>query len=300
MSSHGAEEVRKSFTDYLRRKAISGRELDDAFTQAGFFAVEGERNYVENMFGATNHNSSFDSSLSDARLERRRAIHDQWLEKISAQKDRGDLKIVLDEMLESPDVHAEDKYFFLRRFSPDMLRTISQHYIDDFQLSIEKEQAKICVLYPQPAIDLSSASTKKDRKKIYNAVSGEAFGRLGFNLATKNDGLHTYEKSLLDDIVIFVSIDSFPFSKSYPKDYRIGSEYWFDIPLEVSIRVEHVDERNAARELFLNSRIESIAERRMRRYEDSCSLEAAIRYNAFWYELIFLPFENQIRASGSP
>ena len=293
MMTKPAQAINEEFRYYARTVAMSGRDLDDRCIEAGFFSIKGERDYVEGMLRTSDYYRFLEDAGTDGGVEKARRDHDHWFAEIERRRSKGELDDALEEALNSQELDPHEKYYLMSRFSREFLKRTSRAFIDDFLAHLEREQRTVCSLFPPPGEDYSPRSSKARRKHVYHTVSDEIFGRHGFVRSLKTGGFHSYRKRATDTVDIVISVDHTAFGKDYPRAFSNGTEYWFNIPLDISIGF-HDSSSAEHSDVYLNSGTTAIAERRMKKFEDSSSLESSIRLFGLWYELVFLPFEKSL------
>lgn len=267
-----------------------GRAIDKSFIDAGFIGVQAGIDLLAATMGRDSYESLYQYRMSaavkkkiDKRVERLQLVLD-------ACRDVVNINEIASKVVAEKGIPAEFKFSLLRRYAPEFLDEIFLPHMHDYWHQVQKEAESLCKLFPPPSESLRNKSSSARRKEIFNTVASDVFSKLGFQVADTKRGLNSYIKPLGTHFAMVFKVDHVAFEKDYSEALVFTARYWPEIQIDYHLRIVAQDRRDDNELLGLGMAL-SVAERRVRSYGGSCSLEIAIRGYGFWYELAVKPLE---------
>lgn len=278
---------------FSRRISGEGSKIDEIFINSGFQRVGAKIDLMKSVFGPNSYDAFINSLANEEFFE----IVRRWESEIRGVISKSDLgvdsvrndlwdMVALDDRLPGPAKEA-----LLSEISLSRYRAALEPEIDAFKSAIELEKDSLCAYCERPDLPLFGRDLIGVRKSVWNEVAGNIFSNLGFSVKRKTQGLPVFFKPLTGNYLIKIECDAPTFLKPF-----VGSKprwvYWPLLRIDVCFSlVAATDLKSDLLKFSINN---CVAATQRSLYEDSRSLEVAIRANALWYELMVLKFSESI------
>lgn len=261
--------------------------IDEIFVDRGFLSIRGELVLATEVFGPDSYqkfieNQSF-PELFVAAKERASELGVRLAEWEATARDEVNEAVAL--ILDDPVLDFLRKRNLLVRFFPEQLGQMLSTHLPAYQKSVEQEVENLCIVTRGSAIDLKGGEAIVARKQIFNEVARDAFAKIGLTVAGEKDGLLRFSGVGSDGAKISAQMEPSSLTRVYSTHTWPTIRYWPLMPFSFVVKKRVKGEKKAA--IMMPPDVQSLAALRLGRYEDSHSLECAVRALALWIELGF-------------
>lgn len=198
---------------------------------------------------------------------------------------REEVKKAIELILDDPILDFLRKRDLLVRFFPEQFGQMLSAHLEGYQESVEQEVDNLCVVTRGSAFDLKGGESIVARKQIFNEVARDAFPRVGLSVAGEKDGLLRFSGVGSDGAKISAQMEPSSLTRIYTTYTWPTIRYWPLMQFSFVVKKRVKGEKNAA--FMMPPDVQSLAALRLGKYEDSHSLEIAVRAFALWIELGF-------------
>ncbi|NYF20489.1 hypothetical protein HDC36_001950 [Xanthomonas sp. JAI131] len=188
-------------------------------------------------------------------------------------------------ILDDPILDFLRKRDLLVRFFPEQLGQMLSAHLRGYQESVEQEVENLCVVTRGSAIELKGGESIVARKQIFNEVARDAFARIGLSVAGEKDGLLRFSGVVCDGAKISAQMEPSSLTRVYMTYTWPTIRYWPLMQFSFVVKKRVKGEKKAT--FMMPPDVQSLAALRLGKYEDSHSLEVAVRALALWIELGF-------------
>lgn len=261
--------------------------IDEIFVDRGFSSIRGEMSLATAIFGPDSYhkfieNQSF-PELFVAAKERASELGVRLTEWEATSRDEVNEAVAL--ILDDPILDFLRKRNLLVRFFPEQLGQMLSAHLPAYQRSVEQEVENLCIVTRGSAIHLTGGEAIVARKQIFNEVARDAFAKIGLFFAGEKDGLLRFSGVGSDGAKISAQMEPSSLTRTYMTYMWPTIRYWPLMQFSFVVKKRAKGEKKAA--FMMPPDVRSLAALRLGRYEDSHSLECAVRALALWIELGF-------------
>jgi len=287
-----------AFRGLWQKTLSSGREIDQEFVRRGFVSVQAQIDFQNRVFGPRSYEIFLETQTDPTRFERYRDHVNETFSSLAAAEGSpaGVPERAFSEVLADPDL-GSGKWSLLGRFFPDKLDQLMLPHMSALEAARMEEQRRICKLYSEPGMRLFDDESMGLRKEACNAVLADAYGALGFVMFKRKRGVDVYCKPLTPSHAVVIEFDPVLFERHY-SGWRRSSVQRPTMPLDRVCYLGSPRKGDKTRWVTFLPINNCIAASMGRSYDDTRSLEVAIRADALWYELTIAPFEQAVREHG--
>ena len=266
---------------------LSLAPIDETFVDRGFSSIKGEMALAATIFGPDSYQKFIENQSSPelfvAAKERDNELGVRLGEGKATSRDEVNKAVRL--ILDDPILDFLRKRNLLVRFFPEQLGQMLSAHLPAYQESVKQEVENLCVVTRGAAIDLKGGEAIVARKQIFNEVARDAFAKIGLSVAGEKDGLLHFSGVGSDGAKISAQMESSSLTRVYSTHTWPTIRYWPLMPFSFVVKKRVKGEKNAA--FMMPPEVQSLAALRLGKYEDSHSLEIAVRALALWIELGF-------------
>jgi hypothetical protein len=271
----------------ISSEKLSLAPIDETFVGRGFSSIQGEMSLATAVFGSDSYqkfieNQSFPEFFvaANGRESELGVRLVEW-----KATSREEVKKAIGFILDDPILDFLRKRDLLVRFFPEQLGQMLSAHLPAYQESVKQEVENLCVVTRGAAIDLKGGEAIVARKQIFNEVARDAFAKIGLSVAGEKDGLLHFSGVGSDGAKISAQMESSSLTRVYSTHTWPTIRYWPLMPFSFVVKKRVKGEKNAA--FMMPPEVQSLAALRLGRYENSHSLEVAVRALALWIELGF-------------
>jgi len=271
----------------ISNEKLSLALIDEIFVNRGFSSIQGEMALATTIFGSDSYHKFIENQSSPelfvAAKERESELGvrlDEW-----NATSRYEVNKAVGLILDDPILDFLRKRNLLVRFFPEQLGQMLSAHLPAYQESVEQEVENLCIVTRGAAIDLKGGEAIVARKQIFNEVARDAFAKIGLSVAGEKDGLLHFSGVGSDGAKISAQMEHSSLTRVYSTHTWPTIRYWHLMPFSFVVKKRAKGEKKAA--FMMPPEVKSLAALRLGRYEDSHSLEIAVRALALWIELGF-------------
>lgn len=290
--------------DHIRKSVVSGKtrvnfilqissenmnlaSIDEIFVGRGFSSIQGEMSLATAVFGSDSYqrfikNQSFPEFFVAAK-ERESELGVRLAEWNATSREEVSKAIEL--ILDDPILDFLRKRDLFVRFFPEQLGQMLSVHLPAYQESVEQEVENLCIVTRGAAIDLKGGEAIVARKQIFNEVARDAFAKIGLSVAGEKDGLLHFSGVGNDGAKFSAQMEPSSLTRIYLTYMWPTIRYWPLMYFSLVVKKRVKGEKKAA--IMMPPGVQSLAALRLGKYEDSHSLEIAVRALALWIELGF-------------
>lgn len=276
-----------------RRIRAAGREIDEIFISRGFLSVRAEIELMQKLYGVGSYDLYLDAHSSHESFERYRQHANQVREKMTIAKSQSEssLAAMWNDVKSDPKLSGVSKNGFLRIISKSRFDELNLPHSLDVRNAYQEEQRGLCKLTSDSTTQLHNSQFAELRKSVCNAVMADSFARLGFVELRKSKGVSLYCKKVTSRCSMIVEPDVVLMERNYPASHASDTVYWPQVPFDMIKYLGGGSQKDRSRSFLFAAPANCIAINKMTAYDDTRSLEVAIRANALWYEICIAPIE---------
>ncbi|MBO9828764.1 hypothetical protein J7373_10935 [Xanthomonas sp. A2111] len=271
----------------ISNEKLSLALIDEIFVNRGFSSIQGEMALATTIFGPDSYHKFIENQSSPelfvAAKERESELGvrlDEW-----NATSRDEVSKAVGLILDDPILDFLRKRNLLVRFFPEHLGKMLSAHLPAYQESVEQEVENLCVVTRGAAIDLKGGEAIVARKQIFNEVARDAFAKIGLSVAGEKDGMLHFSGVGSDGAKISAQMEPSSLTRVYSTHTWPTIRYWPLMQFSFVVKKRAKGEKKAA--FMMPPEVQSLAALRLGRYEDSHSLEIAVRALALWIELGF-------------
>lgn len=261
--------------------------IDEIFVDRGFSSIQGEMALAAAIFGADSYHKFIENQSSPelfvAAKERESELGVGLAEWEATSRDEVNEAVAL--ILDDPILDFLRKRDLLVRFFPEQLGQMLFAHLPAYQRSVEQEVENLCTVTRGAAIDLTGAEAIVARKQIFNEVARDAFPRIGLSVAGEKNGILRFSGVGSDGAKISAQMEPSSLTRTYMTYMWPTIRYWPLMQFSFVVKKRAKGEKKAA--FMMPPDVQSLAALRLGSFEDSHSLECAVRALALWIELGF-------------
>jgi len=282
--------IRKSKSDLhlqISSENLSLAPIDETFVDRGFSSIKGEMALAATIFGPDSYHKFIESQSSPELFvvakERGNELGVRLDEWNATSRDEVNKAVGL--ILNDPILDFLRKRNLLVRFFPEQFGQMLSAHLKGYQEGVQQEIENLCVVTRGSAIDLKGGESIVARKQIFNEVARDAFPKVGLAVAGEKDGLLHFSGVGSDGAKISAQMEPSSLTRIYVTHTWPTIRYWPLMQFSLVVKKRVKGEKNAA--IMMPPNVQSLAALRLGKYEDSHSLEIAVRALALWIELGF-------------
>nr|WP_298126577.1 hypothetical protein [uncultured Pseudoxanthomonas sp.] len=275
--------IRRALSEALSRVDTDGRNTDRLFGDSGFASVRYEVGMLVAVYGQDSYDLLIESRSSPERFEAFRDAGDVMRRRLASAE--GESPSALAKLFETtiadPTVDCLSKDKALRRYFPGRKLELFLPFLPGLRDARDREEGLLCKSeFSENKVSLLDRAMSGLRFDIFNAVAESAFGEVGFELAKKERGLRTFTRPIDSNFCWVLRADDRALKQHF-QPWEDVTAYWRRAHMDMILTIRNTDSGKDV-DYFLSDQM-SIARARMGGYEDSRSLEVAIRGYALWY-----------------
>lgn len=261
--------------------------IDETFVNRGFSSIHGEMSLASAIFGADSYHKFIENQSSPEHFVAAKERESELGVRLEEWKatSREEVKKAIGLILDDPILDFLRKRDLLVRFFPEQFGQMLSAHLRGYQESVEQEVENLCVVTRGAAIDLKGGEAIVARKQIFNEVARDAFAKIGLSVAGEKDGLLRFSGVGSDGAKISAQMEPSSLTRIYMTYMWPTIRYWPLMQFSFVVKKRAKGEKKAA--FMMPPEVQSLAALRLGRYEDSHSLEIAVRALALWIELGF-------------
>ncbi|WP_139119924.1 hypothetical protein [Xanthomonas graminis] len=271
----------------ISNEKLSLAPIDEIFVDRGFSSIQGEMALAATIFGPDSYHKFIENQSSPehfvAAKERASELGLRIGEGKATSRDEVNKAVRL--ILDDPILDLLRKRNLLVRFFPEQFGQMLSAHLPAYQESVEQEVENLCVVTRGAAIDLTGGESVIARKQIFNEVARDAFAKIGLSVAGEKDGLLRFSGVGSDGAKISAQMEPSSLTRIYLTYMWPTIRYWPLMQFSLVVKKRVKGEKKAA--IMMPPDVQSLAALRLGKYEDSHSLEIAVRALALWIELGF-------------
>ncbi|MDR6672828.1 hypothetical protein [Xanthomonas sp. 1678] len=271
----------------ISNEKLSLAPIDEIFVDRGFSSIQGEMALAATIFGPDSYHKFIENQSSPelfvAAKERDNELGFRLAEGKATSRDEVNKAVRL--ILDDPILDFLRKRNLLMRFFPEQFGQMLSAHLRGYQESVEQEVENLCVVTRGTAIDLTGGESVIARKQIFNEVARDAFAKIGLSVAGEKDGLLRFSGVGSDGAKISAQMEPSSLTRIYLTYMWPTIRYWPLMQFSLVFKKRVKGEKKAA--IMMPPDVQSLAALRLGKYEDSHSLEIAVRALALWVELGF-------------